>query len=78
MSRPSKKAQADAAAKEELVRDLLAVLDRSFTTSGPTGPTRDIAEFFRALDGPTLRAIAYQHGVFERADELEPERDERE
>lgn len=78
MKHPSKEAQAAAAANEELVQDILAVLQRSFTTSGPTGPTRDLAEFFRALDGPTLRAIAYQHGVFEREAETEPEPDERE
>ncbi len=77
MSRPSKKTQAAVHTKEELVQDLLAVLDRSFTTIGPTGPTRDMAEFLRALDGRTLRNIAYQHGVFERADEIEPEPDER-
>lgn len=78
MKHPSKKAQAAAATNEELVQDILAVMERSFTTSGPTGPTHDLAEFFRTLDGPTLRAIAYQHGVFERAAEAEPEPDERE
>jgi hypothetical protein len=78
MKHPSKRTEAAAATNEELVQDILDVLQRSFTTVGPTGPTRDLAEFFRTLDGPTLRAIAYQHGVFERADEVEPEPDERE
>lgn len=60
-----------AEAKEELVQGILEEIERSYTSAGPTGPTSDLAEFFRALDETTLRSIAYRHGVFE--EELETE-----
>ncbi|MGE0556420.1 MAG: hypothetical protein AB7R55_23590 [Gemmatimonadales bacterium] len=59
--------------REELVRGILRVLQRSYTTTGPSGPTYALAEFFRGLDEATLRGIAYQHGVFE--GEAEPDRE---
>jgi hypothetical protein len=62
-------------AREDLVQAILGVLERSFTTLGPTGPTVRLAEFFRALDDVTLRAIAYRHGVYEGEAEPEPERE---
>lgn len=74
---PTRQEFAASETKEDLVQSILAVLQRTYTTTGPTGPTADLAEFFRALDEPTLRAVAYQHGVFEEIAEAEPEREER-
>ena len=51
--------------KEELILAVLGVLDRTWTDAERPGALRQISEFFRKLDEPTLRAIAYQHGVFE-------------
>lgn len=64
-----------AATREELVEGIVAVLERTYRQ---VGPTAGLLEFFRALDELTLRAIAYQHGVFEGAAEAEPEREDRE
>ena len=75
---PTKQELVAAATKEELIQGILAVLERTYSTIGPTGPTMTLAEFFRALDDATLRAVAYQHGVFEGAAEAEPERENRE
>lgn len=74
--RPTRGEQITAATPEELVQGIVAVIERTFTTAGPTGPTADLAEFFRALDEPTLRAIAYRHGVFDGLAEVDPEADD--
>lgn len=58
-------AQAALEQKEELILAVLGVLDRTWTELERPGALRQISEFFRKLDEPTLRAIAYQHGVFE-------------
>ena len=70
---PRSKLEADAG-REELVTAILEVLDRTYAAGQP-GAYRELAEFFRALDDPTLRAIAYRHGVFE--EEPAEEREER-
>jgi hypothetical protein len=62
------------AGREDLVTGILEVLDRTYAAGQP-GAYQELAEFFRSLDDPTLRAIAYQHGLFE--EELRAEREER-
>lgn len=66
----------ETATKEELIQGILNVVERTYTTAGPTGPSGSLAEFFRALDDRTLREVAYQHGIFEGGADLEPEPDE--
>ncbi len=60
--------------RDDLVSGILEVLDRTYAAGQP-GAYQELAEFFRALDDPTLRAIAYQNGLFE--EELRAEREER-
>jgi hypothetical protein len=62
------------AGREDLVTGILDVLDRTYAAGQP-GAYLQLAEFFRALDDPTLRAVAYQHGIFE--EEPRVEREER-
>jgi hypothetical protein len=62
------------AGREDLVTGILEVLDRTYAAGQP-GAYQELAEFFRELDDPTLRAIAYQNGLFEQ--ELRAEREER-
>ena len=57
--------------KEEMIRAILDVLDRTWTQAESPGVLQALEEFFRRLDEPTLRAIGYQQGIFE--PELEPE-----
>jgi len=71
MTRISKSAEAAAWTKAEMVDGIVAALDRTFPTGDTPGGLAALSSFFHALDEPTLRAIAYQHGVFE-----EPPRDE--
>jgi len=73
MARRPRSAHLAAEASDELIQGILAVLQRSYTSSGPTGPTYALAEFFRALEESTLRDIAYQLGVFEGDQEPEVE-----
>jgi hypothetical protein len=75
MAHRQRSARLAAEARDELIRTILAVVQRSYTTSGPSGPTYALAEFFRALDESTLRDIAYQLGVFE--GDQEPEIEDR-
>jgi hypothetical protein len=70
MTRVPKAAEAEFAGKEEMVQGIIAVLDRTFASSGRAEGLASVADFFRVLDEPTLRAIAYTHGVFE--EDLEP------
>jgi hypothetical protein len=62
MAKVSKQTQASLAGKEELVQAILNVIDRSAERELVA---EHLPEFFRGLDEPTLRAIAYQHGAFE-------------
>lgn len=57
--------------KEEMIRAILDVLDRTWTQAESPGMLQRMEEFFRRLDEPTLRAIGYQYGVFEAG--LEPD-----
>lgn len=72
MPRPSKKRTAAEESKEQLVGGIVGVLERTYAVGGQRGVGTRLAEFFRALDEPTLRAIAYRHGVFEGEGETEP------
>jgi hypothetical protein len=75
MTRVPKTTEAEFAGKEEMVQAIVAVLDRTFASSGRAEGLASVAEFFRVLDEPTLRAIAYTHGVFE--GDLEPTDEDR-
>jgi hypothetical protein len=77
MTRPSKKRTAAAESKEQLVAGIIGVLERTYAIGGQPGTVGRLAEFFRALDEPTLKEIAYRHGVFEGEGETEPEENER-
>jgi hypothetical protein len=70
MTRIPKTAEAEVQRKEELVQAIVSALDRTFTTSERPRALTRVAEMFRGLDETTLRAVAYQQGVFE--DDLEP------
>ena len=72
MTRTPKPTLEALAGRDDLVSGILEVLDRTYAAGQP-GAYQELAEFFRALDEPTLRAIAYRHGVFE-----EPPLEERE
>lgn len=65
MTRISKSAEAAAWTKAQMVEGIVAALDRTFPTGDIPGGLSALSSFFHALDEPTLRAIAYQHGVFE-------------
>ncbi len=75
MTRVPKPTEAEFAGKEEMVQGIVAVLDRTFSSSRGADGLAGVAEFFRMLDEPTLRAIAYTHGVFE--EDLEPTEEDR-
>jgi len=75
MTRVPKPTEAEFTGKEEMVQAIVAVLDRTFSSSGRAEGLASVAEFFRVLDEPTLRAIAYRHGVFE--EDLEPTEEDR-
>jgi hypothetical protein len=51
--------------KEALVQEIIAVLTRTWTAAEAPGSAQQLEEFFRKLDANTLRAIAYQHGIYE-------------
>ena len=76
MTRIPKTTEAEFAGKEEMVQAIVAVLDRTFAAGERPQALENVAEFFRVLDEPTLRAIAYRHGVFE--EDLEPTEEDRE
>jgi hypothetical protein len=75
MTRVPKTTEAGFAGKEEMIQAIVAVLDRTFASTGHAEGLAGVAEFFRVLDEPTLRAIAYTHGVFE--GDLEPSEEDR-
>jgi hypothetical protein len=74
-SRVSKSTEAAILTKEEMIRAILDVLDRTWTPAESPGALQTMEEFFRRLDEPTLRAIGYQHGIFESELELEERED---
>lgn len=75
MTRIPKTEEAEWQGKEEIVQAIVSVLDRTFAASGRPQALTRVAEMFRGLDEPTLRAIAYQQGLFE--DDLEPTDEDR-
>jgi len=75
MTRVPKTEEIEVQGKEELVQGIVAVLDRTFAASGRPRALTRLAEMFRGLDEGTLRAIAYQQGLFE--DDLEPTEEDR-
>ena len=75
MTRIPKPEEVEWQGKEELVQGIVAVLDRTFAAGGGPRVLSRVAEMFRGLDERTLRAIAYQQGLFE--GDLEPTDDER-
>lgn len=74
--RPPKQAEVESLGRDELVQGILDRLVRTYATTESPGTLPRLADFFRSLDEPTLRAIAYQTGAFE--PDLEPEPGERE
>ena len=64
--------------KEAMIRAILDVLDRTWTQAETPGSLQRMEEFFRKLDEPTLRAIGYQHGIFETGLESDEAEDRRE
>ena len=60
MTRLPKPTEAEFAGKEEMVQAIVAVLDRTFASTGRAEGLASVAEFFRVLDEPTLRAIGEQ------------------
>lgn len=75
MTRIPKTHEAEAQGKEEVVQGIVAVLDRTFAASARPQALHRLAEMFRGLDEPTLRAIAYQQGLFE--EDLDPSDEDR-
>jgi hypothetical protein len=75
MSRIPKIEEAEWQGKEEMVQAIVSALDRTFAASGRPQALTRVAEMFRGLDERTLRAIAYQQGLFE--GDLEPTNDDR-
>jgi hypothetical protein len=75
MTRIPKSAEAEFDGKDELVQSIVGVLDRTFAASARPEAMARLAEMFRGLDERTLRAIAYQQGLFE--EDLEPTDDDR-
>ena len=65
-----KTAEAESQRKEELVQEIVSALDRTFAASERPRALSRVAEMFRGLDETTLRAVAYQQGLFE--EDLEP------
>jgi hypothetical protein len=75
MTRVPKAEEAEWQGKEEMVQAIVGVLDRTFAAGGRPQALTRVAEMFRGLDERTLRAIAYQQGLFE--DDLEPADEDR-
>lgn len=73
-TRVPKTTEAAVMGKEEMIRAILDVLDRTWTQAEGPGTLQRMEEFFRRLDERTLRAIGYQHGIFE--EDLEPDASE--
>lgn len=74
MKTGSKEAEALDVTREEMVQGILEVLERTYVGTGEPGVAHSLERFFEALDDQTLRAIAYQHGLFE--PDLEVERED--
>ena len=70
MTRIQKTAEVESQRKEELVQEIVSALDRTFAASERPRALLRVAEMFRGLDETTLRAVAYQQGLFE--EDLEP------
>jgi hypothetical protein len=75
MPRIPKSEEVEFQGKEEVVQGIVASLDRTFAASGRPRALTRLAEMFRSLDETTLRAIAYQQGLFE--EDLEPTDEDR-
>jgi hypothetical protein len=75
MTRIPKTEEVQVQGKEELVQGIVASLDRTFAASARSRALFRLAEMFRGLDEGTLRAIAYQQGLFE--EDLEPTDEDR-
>jgi hypothetical protein len=66
-------ARESAAAKEELVARIIAVLSRTFAAGGPGGAVQALTGQLLTMDEPTLRQLALSMGLDEPG---EPEPDE--
>lgn len=75
MTRIPKSEEVEFQGKEELVQAVVGSLDRTFAASARPQALHNLAELFRGLDETTLRAIAYQQGLFE--EDLEPTDEDR-
>ncbi len=74
MTRVSKQAEALEVTREAMVQGILEVLERTYGGTREPDVVQGLEQFFEALDDATLRAIAYQHGLFE--PDLEVERED--
>ena len=75
MTRIPKSEEIEVQRKEELVQGIVGSLDRTFAASARPQALSRLAEVFRGLEETTLRAIAYQQGLFE--EDLEPTEEDR-
>ena len=75
MTRIPKSEEVEVQRKEELVQAIVGSLDRTFAASARPRALSRLAEMFRGLEENTLRAIAYQQGLFE--EDLEPTEEDR-
>ena len=75
MTRIPKSEEIEVQRKEELVQGIVGSLDRTFAASTRPQALSRLAEMFRGLEETTLRAIAYQQGLFE--EDLEPTEEDR-
>ena len=74
MTRVSKQVEALEVTREAMVQGILEVLERTYVDTREPEVVKNLEQFFEALDDETLRAIAYQHGLFE--PDLEVERED--
>jgi len=75
MTRVSKQVEALEVTREAMVQGILEVLERTYVDTREPAVVQNLEQLFEALDDATLRAIAYQHGLFE--PDLEVEREDR-
>ena len=74
MTRISKQDEALEVTREAMVEGILEVLERTYVGTREPEAVESLEQFFETLDDATLRAIAYQHGLFE--PDLEVERED--
>jgi hypothetical protein len=74
MTRVSKQDEALEVTREAMVEGILEVLERTYVGTREPEAVESLEQFFETLDDTILRAITYQHGLFE--PDLEVERED--